>query len=133
MSQENVETVRSIYEDWARGRMSAGVEMFDSEIVFESFMPDADEPVVAIGPEQIAAFMREFLAQWTDYRLVGEEFCDLGSKVFVLGRQTALGVHSGVEVEDPMHSIWTFRSDRVVGLRFTPSRQEALEVAGLSE
>ena len=133
MSQENVEIVRSIYEEWARGRMSAGVEMFDAEIVFESFMPDADERVVANGPEEIAAFMREFLAQWTDYRLVGEQFRDMGSKVFVLGHQTALGAHSGVEVEDPMHSVWTFRGDRVVGLRFTPSRQEAIEAAGLSE
>jgi ketosteroid isomerase-like protein len=133
MSQENVEVVRDIYAEWARGNMGAGVEKFDPEIVFESFMPDAQDWVVARGVEEIDAFMREFLAQWADYRLIGEEFRDAGTKVFVAGRQTARGRQSGAEVELPMLSVWTFRADRVVGLRFTPSRQEALEAAGLRE
>jgi hypothetical protein len=79
MSQENLETVREIYAQWARGNMWAGVEMFDTEIVFESFMPDANDRVVAHGPEQIQAFMREFLAQWANYRLIGEEFRAVGT------------------------------------------------------
>jgi ketosteroid isomerase-like protein len=133
MSQENVELVRQIYAQWARGNMWAGVEMFDTEIVFESFMPDANDRVVAHGPEQIEAFMREFLAQWANYRLIGEEFRAVGAKVFVAGRQAARGKQSGAEVEQPMHSVWTFRGGRVVGLRFTPFHEEALEAVGLSE
>jgi ketosteroid isomerase-like protein len=131
MSQENLETVREIYAQWARGNMWAGVEMFDTEIVFESFMPDANDRVVAHGPEQIQAFMREFLAQWANYRLIGEEFRAVGTKVFVAGRQTAHGKQSGAEVEQPMLSVWTFRGGKIVGLRFTPFREEALEAAGL--
>ena len=133
MPPENLDVVRDIYAQWAQGNMKAGLELFDSEIVFASFMPDANEWVVAHGPEEIRAFMREFLAQWADYRLIGDEFRDVAPKVYVRGRQTAQGVHSGAEVEFPMHSVWTFRGDRVVELRFTPSRQEALEAAGLSE
>ena|SRR5215216_984164 len=133
MSQENVELVRDIYAQWARGNMGAGVETFDPGIVFESFMPDAHDWVVARGVDEIGAFMREFLAQWANYRLIGEEFRDAGDKVFVAGRQAARGRQSGAEVELPMLSVWTFRADRVVGLRFTPSRQKALEAAGLSE
>jgi ketosteroid isomerase-like protein len=133
MSQENVEVVREFYEQWARGNMWAGVELFDAEILFESFMPDANDWVVAHGPEEIETFMREFLAQWADYRLLGEEFRDVGTKVFVAGRQTARGKQSGAEVEHPMHSVWTFRGGNVIGLRFTPFREEALEAAGLRE
>jgi ketosteroid isomerase-like protein len=133
MSQENVEVVRQIYAQWARGNMWAGVEMFDTEIVFESFMPDANDRVVAHGPDEIEAFMREFLAQWANYRLIGEEFRAVGAKVFVAGRQAARGKQSGAEVEQPMHSVWTFRGGRVVGLRFTPFHEEALEAVGLSE
>jgi ketosteroid isomerase-like protein len=133
MSQENVELVRQIYAQWARGNMWAGVEMFDTEIVFESFMPDANDRVVAHGPDEIEAFMREFLAQWANYRLIGEEFRAVGAKVFVAGRQAARGKQSGAEVEQPMHSVWTFRGGRVVGLRFTPFHEEALEAVGLSE
>jgi ketosteroid isomerase-like protein len=133
MSEENVETVRDIYAQWARGNMRAGVELFDPEIVFESFMPDANDWVVAHGPEEVEAFMREFLAQWAGYRLIGEEFRDAATKVFVGGRQTARGRQSGAEVELPIFSVWTFRADKVVGLRFTPSREEALNAAGLEE
>jgi ketosteroid isomerase-like protein len=133
MSQENVEIVRAIYAQWARGNMRAGGERFDTEIVFESFMPDAHDWVVAHGPEEIEAFMREFLAQWANYRLIAEEFRDAGPKVFVAGRQAARGKQSGAEVEQPMLSVWTFRDGKVIGLRFTPFREEALKAAGLRE
>jgi ketosteroid isomerase-like protein len=133
MSQENIEVVREIYAQWARGNMSAGVELFDAEIAFESFMPDANDRVVANGPEGVEAFMREFLAQWDNYRQIGEEFRELGAKVFVAGRQAAHGKLSGAEVEQAMLSVWTFRDGKVVGLLFTPFREEALEAVGLSE
>ena len=133
MSQENVAIVRRIYARWARGDMTAGVEMFDPEIIFESFMPDAQGWVVARGLDEIAAFMREFLAQWAGYRLIGEDFRAVGTKVFVAGRQAGRGRRSGVEGESPLFSVWTFRGNRVVALRFTPFREEALEAAGLRE
>jgi ketosteroid isomerase-like protein len=134
MSQENVESVRRTYAEWERGQMTAGVELFDSEIVFESFMPDANKRVVATGPQEVEAFMREFLGNWRDYRLIGEEFREIGrDKVFVAGRQTATGRQSGVAVEGPMCSVWTFRDGKVVELVFEPDRKRALEAAGLSE
>jgi ketosteroid isomerase-like protein len=133
VSQENVELVRRVYAEWARGNMRAGVQMFDPEIVFESFMPDASDDVVAHGPEEVDAFMREFLAQWANYRIVGDDFRDAGDKVLVAGRQRARGRKSGVEVEQPMFSIWTFQAGKVVRLRFTPFRDVALEAAGLRD
>ncbi len=133
MSQENVEIVRGIYAQWAQGHMRAGVEVFDPDIDFKSFLPDANDWVVARGPAEVEAFMREFLAQWANYRLIAEEFRDAGTKVFVGGRQAARGRLSGAEVELPMHSAWTFRAEKVVALRFTPLREEALEAAGLLE
>lgn len=132
MSQENVDVVRRTYAEWKRGNIQAGVELFDPEIIFESFMPDSNERVVVNGLEGIEAFMREFLAQWRDYRLVGEEFREVGSdKVFVAGRQAATGRQSGVAVEGPACSIWTFRGGKVVRLLFEPDRRKALEAAGL--
>jgi ketosteroid isomerase-like protein len=132
MSQKNVEIVRRTYAEWERGNMTAGVKLFDSEIAFESFMPDANERVVANGPEEVEAFMREFLGQWRDYRLIAEEFREVGrDKVVVAGHQAATGRQSGVAVESPMCSVWTFRNGKVVGLLFEPDIQTALEAAGL--
>ena len=132
MSRENMEVARRTYAEWERGNMKAGVELFDREIVFESFMPDSSERVVAHGPREVEAFMREFLRQWRDYRLIGDEFHEVGKdKVFVAGRQTAAGRHSGLTVEDTISSVWTFRDGKIVHLLFERDRRRALEAAGL--
>jgi len=132
MSQERVEAVRAIWAEWARGNMNAAVDLFDPEIRFVSFMPDAREQVVARGPAGVAEFMREFLRHWRDYRLIADEVTELGDDgVLVSGRQAAVGRQSGVAVEDTMHSAWVFRGDRVVCLTFDRDRDAAIEAAGL--
>ena len=134
MSEENVEIVRSIYAEWEQGKLAAALDVFDPEIVLESFMPDSREHVVAQGPEEIEAFMREILAQTREYRMIGEEFREVGSdKVFVAGRQATIGRRSGVPVEGPAFWVWTFRGDKVVRLLFETRRRNALKAAGLSE
>ena len=134
MSPDNVEIVRRTCAEWARGNMKAGVELFDPEIVFDSFMPDSNERVVAHGPGEVEAFMREFLSQWREHRLVGEDFRSVDpDKVFVTGYQAATGRQSGVAVQDAMHSVWTFRDGKVVHLFFDRDRTRALEAAGLEE
>ena len=131
MSQNNVDIVRGMYAEWEQGNMRAGVELFEEDILFTSFMPDSDESIVARGAEEIEGFLREFLAQWRDYRLSGVEFLDVGDgKVLVKGRQSATGRQSGVAVEDDTHSILTFRDGRVTELRFERDWQKALEAAG---
>ena len=77
--------------------------------------------------------MREFLAQWTGYRILGDDFQAVGDDtVFVTGRQAGTGRQSGVAVEGPIFSIWTFRAGKVVRLVFEPNRAQAREAAGLS-
>ena len=134
MSRENVEIVRAIYEGWARSDLNKGVEFFDPEIVFQSYMPDSSERVVAHGVEGVAAFMSEFLRQFRDYRLFADDIRAIGDDaVFVEGRQSGLGRQSGVAVEGPTCSAWKFRDGKVVGLLFDTDGQVALEAAGLSD
>ena len=113
MSRENVEIVRGIYAEWERGNFQAALPLFDPEITFETFMPDASENVVVHGTDQIASFMRDWFGQWRGYRVTGDEFRAVGrDHVFVAGRQAATGLHSGIEVDSPGFTVWTFRSGR---------------------
>jgi hypothetical protein len=51
MSEENVEIVRRIYSSWGKGEMTAGIEFFDPEISFRSFMAAGRDPLsVYSGP-----------------------------------------------------------------------------------
>ncbi|HEX6714035.1 MAG TPA: nuclear transport factor 2 family protein [Thermoleophilaceae bacterium] len=133
-SSQNVDRVRAIYAEWERGNMSAGPEVFDPELVFEAFLPEATERVTVKGLLEVEMFMREFLRQWRDYRLFGDEFRAIGSDaVVVLGHQTASGRQSGATVEHPMSSAWRFRDDKVVHLVFDPDPRKVFAVAGVAE
>jgi ketosteroid isomerase-like protein len=134
VSGENVEAVRRVYAEWEQGNMRAGAELFDPEVVFKSFMPDSSARAVVHGLDGVAAFMREFLAQWRDYRLVGDEFRQVdGDTSVVVGRQAGIGRRSGVAVEGPTNSVWTFRGGKVVQLVWDVDRRSAFEAAGLAE
>lgn len=134
MSRENVEIVRRVLDDWGRGDFTRQVDLFDPEITFETFMPDADENVVAHGFEQLAAFTRDWLGQWREYRIVGDEVREVApGKVFVACRQMARGHSSGVEVESPGYCIWSLRDGKVVALSLHYDRAEAFEAVGLRE
>jgi ketosteroid isomerase-like protein len=134
MSRENIEIVRLILGDWAHGNFGSRSDLLDPEITFETFMPDASQNVVAHGTAQFEAFTRDWLAQWRHYRIIGEEFQEVGvDKVFVSVRQAATGDLSGVEVESAGFSVWTLREERVVKLSLHYERAAALEAAGLEE
>jgi ketosteroid isomerase-like protein len=134
MSEENVEIVQRVYDEWKLGNLGAAVPLFDPELVFESFMPDSSERIVARGLEEVAAFMRDFLVQTREYRMIGEEYREVGKDtVFVAGRQATIGRQSGVPIDGPAFWVWKFRDGKVVRLLFETDRQKALEAAGLSE
>ena len=134
MSQENVEILRTIYDEWEQGRLGVGRAMYDPGITVKTFMPDAGEAVTLQGVSQFEEFVREWLTQWQEYRVTGENFQEVGAdKVLVSGRQIAIGHRSGVAVESPAFAVWTFRQGKVVKLSLHYDRANALEAAGLSE
>lgn len=134
ISRDNVEIVRGVYAEWERGNFQAALPLFDPDITFETFMPDANENVVSQGLDETASFMRDWFGQWRRYRVIGDEFRAAGSdQVFVGGRQAATGLHSGVEVESPGFTVWTFRRGKVVKLLFHYDRHMALRAVGLAD
>jgi ketosteroid isomerase-like protein len=134
MSQENVEIVRRIYAEWERGNFQAALPVLDREITFETFMPDSNEIVVLHGLDRLEDFMRDWFGQWEAYRVTGDEFRAVGTDhVVVAGRQAGTGRRSGVEVDSPGFTVWTFRAGKVVRLLAHYDRDSALEAAGLKD
>ncbi len=62
--------------------------------------------------------MREFLAQWSDFRIEAEEIADHGEEVVVTERQRATGKASGVATEQTVYATWTFRDGEVIRVRW---------------
>jgi ketosteroid isomerase-like protein len=132
MSHENVEAVRAIYAEWGRGNFRAGNDLYDTHVVLviRDGFPEAG---VYVGRDEIRAYMREFLADWTAAVIVAEEILAAGDTVIVAVHQKATGSGSGVPIDMRYWQAWTFRGGVVIRLESIRERSEALEAAGLRE
>lgn len=128
MAEENVARLRAAYEQWGAGNLDAASELYAPDVVFE---PIADGHEV-LDREGWSRFMRQFLAQWDDFRMEAIEFQDLGDTVLVTERQTGTGKRSGIAIDQTDYAIWRFRDGLVTGVRWEIELEAAREAAGIS-
>jgi ketosteroid isomerase-like protein len=132
MSQENVDTLRAVYDEWGRGNFRVGGELFDAHTVCVVDQ-ESPEPGRYVGPAEIAAWMRVRLDHLETLTVSPQELIEAGDSVVVAVHRQAIGEKSGTPVEDHHFHVWTFRGPIVTRLEFIRGRAEALEAAGLSE
>jgi ketosteroid isomerase-like protein len=138
VSEENVEIVRQLFEDF-----HAGVERGDLGAFFDSeHVPDDYElvpPEAAIGAKPVLrgrGDWLEFFRTWTedfeDWSQRLEQLIDAGDdRVIALTRQSAVGKGSGAQVELELSQVFEFEEGRLIRVRFYLGYAEALEAAGL--
>jgi ketosteroid isomerase-like protein len=133
MPASNLEFVRRIYEGWARGDFSAGVDLYDPHVVLV-LRPEFPESGPHYGREAIRKYMVEdFLRDFDRPTISGEEFLSAGDSVVVRVDQRATGPRSGAPVHMRYYQVWTFRAGSVIRIESIMERRDALEAAGLSE
>jgi ketosteroid isomerase-like protein len=145
MSQENVERVRSVIEDFIAGKGEFDAEGMLIKLPDEEFLDpeiewDASEtPVLDIsgvyrGIEAVREYWRVWFAAWEilpyDFEVV-----DAGDRVVALfDHQRMRGRSTGIEVPVPKYAtVMTFRDGRCVHWKLYMNQSEALESVGLSE
>jgi ketosteroid isomerase-like protein len=132
MSQANVEIVRQLYGQWSRGEFWGLAKLLAEDVTFWSELPPGE--VLCHGPQEIDGFFREFLRQWRDYRIEGDDFIDLGGDaVLVVGRQTGAGAQSGAPTEQPLSIGWTLRDGLITSMFCAIERDRALKAAGYKD
>ena len=126
MSQENVETVRDIYERWSRSDFRTGVDVFDPLVLFV-MRPEFPDAGNYLGLERLAEYMRGLLEPWTRFTIEAEEISDAGDSVVVGVLQRGVGAVSGADSEFRYFHVWSFRGGKVIRLENFRERAEALE------
>jgi ketosteroid isomerase-like protein len=128
VSEENVEVIRSLYEDWLREDM--GLDGLDPEIsmVESAVLPGA---VSACGIDAVKRYIESFAKYWEEVRFQPEEFIDAGDSVVVVARLVGRGKRSGIEVTHRWAYVWTVRGDKALSMVGYADRAGALKAVGL--
>ena len=125
MSQENVEVVvkflRVVDVDEA-------LTYADPGIVWNPI-----EELPTQGHDAVRASLAHWKAEWDDYKVMPEEFVDMGDRVVATVRLRGRGRGSGVEIDARFYDVYTLRDGKIVRMDQFTERSEALEAVGLSE
>jgi ketosteroid isomerase-like protein len=132
MSEENVEAVRRIYEEWGRGNFSEGVELYDADIVLVQSR-EFPESGTYLGVDGVRRYMLTFLDAWERLTIEARDLIDAGDSVVANVLQRAVGKESGAEpAEIDYFQVWTFRGGKVIRIETIRGREGALRAVGLT-
>jgi ketosteroid isomerase-like protein len=104
----------------------------DAEIVFVGLEPGLVDGTYA-GPAGLVEGWRDWLAPWSRFEAVFEEFIELEDEVVTLVRLRGATKHDGVVIEQPGAAVWTIDKGKVVRLAFHLDRRSALESVGRAD
>lgn len=118
--------IRAFNEDLAAGRVGRQLrDYIDDEVEWHA----REEPKPLHGSAAVLASLREWLAIMEQIEFTPHEFMDRGNHVVVQLTSAARGRGSGVEVREPLATVWTLKGDKVVAYREYSSMAEALEAS----
>ena len=84
------------------------------------------------GHEVLRRFFRQWREVWDSDEYDYDELIDAGDAGVSVVTQRGRGHASGLEVARTLAGVWTIRDGRVVRAVWFPTREEALEAAGIS-
>lgn len=132
MSEENVESSRRLWDRFMTGDTPGVLASMDTDVEVHD-VPELPGAGVYHGhagwQEQIAKFREAF--EQMDYRVL--EHIDCGESVVTVIEATATGTGSGITGTVTYAQVETWRSGKVVSIRYFTSKEAALEAAGLAE
>jgi ketosteroid isomerase-like protein len=136
MSEENVETVRRLYEAAARRDNSTVYSLYAPDIVWDASRTERGGMTgrVVRGHTALQKWLREWYAAWENIQDELEELIDATEhEVISVMSQRGRGRGSGVEVADRLATVWIICDGRIIRATWFPTRAEALNSTGLSE
>jgi ketosteroid isomerase-like protein len=120
----DLDKLKALYEEWARGDFSGGDDLFHPEISTETF--GMGEPMRGNNLEEFIAQMRRWLGAWErPLRIEAEELIQSDQRILVLVHWTGRGKGSGAQVEGRGAHLWTFRQGVAVRFDAYRDRDEA--------
>jgi ketosteroid isomerase-like protein len=132
MSRENVELVRRLFDVYNERSFAENSELIDPEIVWDVSRVELPDGASYIGRSELRGFAATWEEGFESELVTAQETFDAGDRVVVLVHHRGRGKISGIEVDQTFAMVWTLRDGRAVRMDMYPTRDEALEAAGMS-
>jgi ketosteroid isomerase-like protein len=131
MSEENVETVRAIFDLTAQGDFSRWLDNVTDDFVFVTSpdLPDAGTYRGEAAKEWVTAWVESFVG----HTIEASDLTDAGDQVFFEIFQRGRPPGSQVAVEGRWWVVNTFRGGAIARVEVFDDRANAREAAGLAE
>jgi ketosteroid isomerase-like protein len=131
MTDEDVQAVRRVYDEWSRGNWRPKFDFYDEEMEWGWSDEFPGLSGVYHDPAERSKRVQEWLHGWEDWRCEAEELVVHGEHVIALCRYWGRGRGSGASVDTKGAHVWTLRDGKVVRLEVFATRARALEAVGL--
>ena len=131
MSQENVEIIRRINEDFARTG-DFDPMLFDPDAEFDNSNAGLDAAVYH-GPEGLRDYLSLLREMWKSVRFEPQEFIPVGEEQVVVPVRMVTVGRDEVETVARAATIFTLSEGKVTRMKSFQSKADALEAAGLRE
>jgi ketosteroid isomerase-like protein len=137
MSQENVETIARLYDEFLarpeRVTDPAMLEFFDPGVELRQSASFFGTEGTFHGYDGLARSAREVFETFRDLHWIPIRLMERGDHVVATVEARGYGKHSDVEVNAMVGHVWTLRGGRIVAWHVYMEPTEALEAVGLSE
>ena len=137
MSQENVETITRLYDEFlARPERLTDLEVlqfFDPAVEIRQSASLLGTEGTFHGYDGLADRAREVFETFRDLHWVPIRLMESGDHVVAIVEARGYGRHSDVEVNETIGHVWTLREGRIVAWHIYMDGSQALEAVGLSD
>jgi ketosteroid isomerase-like protein len=128
MSEENVETVRRVYDCLARRDWDGLWALAHPDLEVHTQLQGSYR-----GRDEAQRFVEDRIGTFESWNAEPEEFFEADDQVVVFVTQRAQPKGTSAVIEIKVGDVWTLRDGKVSTLETFPQREKALEAAGLSE
>jgi len=137
VTTDNVEALRWLYGQFARGNFWAARDVLDNDIEWEwssSMMELVGGPTRTFrGLHGVEAAIRDWFEAWDWFWVEAEELLPVGDDVIASVRRHGCPKGSSTDVETSATEVWTMRDGKAIRYKAFDDREEAFAAVGLTD
>jgi ketosteroid isomerase-like protein len=133
MSEQNVEMARAFFAAYNARDVDGVIDLLAPDATVTTLSQHGGLPARRWEADQIRRYFEELEQVWVEVRAEIEDYRVHGDYVVALGRISATGRSSGLQLDSPLATTFLVRGSQIARVDSFSDADEALEAAGLRE